>query len=286
MMPLLFVIAGISSSHALQNRTPAQFIKERVSKLLVPLIFGLLIVIPVQSYLAELFHFGEGSYFNFFTKFGDLTGYTGGFTPGQLWFIAYLFVISLIALPFMLLYKKRGNGTFGAKFPFAVVVLIGILLPYAHMILNISGKSLGEYLALFLFGFFILSRDAVVSKLTKYRWILLGLFAVSWIIRIILWTHEFWETHEWLAVLCVLGFGQKHLNFSGKFSSYMSKAAFGVYIFHQSLIVIAGYFIFTLTDKILIQVPVIMAFSIVFSFALYELCKRVKPLRRMFGLKK
>jgi hypothetical protein len=264
MMPLLFVIAGISSSFALEKRTSWQYVKERVSKLLIPLLFGVLFVIPIQPYLAELFHFGQGNFFDFFTKLGDLTGYTGGFTPGQLWFIAYLFVISLVALPFMCLYKKRGNGTFAAKIPIVAIVLIGVMLPFAHMVLDIGGKSVGEYLALFLLGFFVLSNESVIAKLAKYRWILTGLFVVTFAVRIILWSYAFWEAHSWLAILCIFGFGSKHLNFRNSLSSYMSKATFGIYIFHQSLIVIAGYFIFRFTDNILIQIAVILPFSVVF----------------------
>ena len=62
-MPLLFVLAGISSYLALQKRTPLAYTKERVLKLLIPLIAGVLLVVPAQTYIAERFHNGfTGSY--------------------------------------------------------------------------------------------------------------------------------------------------------------------------------------------------------------------------------
>jgi len=110
-MPILFVIAGISTAYAMRRRSVGEYVKERVLKLLVPLAAGILLLIPAQTYFAERFHNGyTGGYFAqyvlFFTKPTDLTGYAGGFTPGHLWFILYLFVISLAAVPVILLNKK------------------------------------------------------------------------------------------------------------------------------------------------------------------------------------
>ena len=111
-MPLLFLISGIGAYHALEKRSTVQFIKERFLRLFIPLVSGILILIPVQTFFAEKFHNGyEGSYIDqyslFFTKVSDLTGYTGGFTPGHLWFILYLFVISLLTLPLINILKKK-----------------------------------------------------------------------------------------------------------------------------------------------------------------------------------
>ncbi len=102
-MTLLFTIAGISCRYALQKRSNRQFIVERTKKLLIPFFFGVLILVPIMTYIAEVFFYGyTGSYLNqyilFFTKKTDLTGYHGGFTPAHLWFLLYLYIISLMAL--------------------------------------------------------------------------------------------------------------------------------------------------------------------------------------------
>ena len=94
-MTLLFVLAGMSSYYALSKKSSKGYIKERVHKLLIPLIVGLIIIIPVQSYIADIFYNGySGNYLEhykiFFTRFTDMSGIDGGFTPGHLWFIFYL----------------------------------------------------------------------------------------------------------------------------------------------------------------------------------------------------
>lgn len=102
-MPLLFVIAGISSMYALRNRTIKGYLIERLKKLFVPLFFGIIFICPFLTFFAEKYHNGyTGTYLQqyilFFTKETDLTGYNGGFTPAHLWFLLYLLVISIIAI--------------------------------------------------------------------------------------------------------------------------------------------------------------------------------------------
>ena len=46
-MSLLFVLAGVSAHYSLNKRTTAAFLSERVRKLLLPLLLGLLFLVPV-----------------------------------------------------------------------------------------------------------------------------------------------------------------------------------------------------------------------------------------------
>lgn len=51
----MFVIAGMSSYFALSKRSVKEFAKERVNKLLIPLLVGLVTIVPVQTYVADVF---------------------------------------------------------------------------------------------------------------------------------------------------------------------------------------------------------------------------------------
>ena len=100
-MPLLFLLAGISTRYALKKRTGREYLTERVKRLLVPLLFGTIVLMPVMTYIADLFHNSYNGgfiqhYAVFFTKFTDLIGADGGFSFGQFWFILYLFIISVV----------------------------------------------------------------------------------------------------------------------------------------------------------------------------------------------
>ncbi len=161
-MALLFTIAGISCKYSLQKRTNKQFIIERTKKLLIPFFFGVLVLVPIMTYIAEVFFNGyTGSYIQqyilFFTKESDLTGYHGGFSPAHLWFLLYLFVISLTALPIILLTKKYLPRFRVSRVSYLFIIFLFVPEWLCQYVLNIGGKILGQFIIFLLFGYFILS---------------------------------------------------------------------------------------------------------------------------------
>ena len=167
-MPLLFVLAGISTKYALQKRTKKEYLKNRVKRLLVPLLSGTIVFMPVMTYLADKFH---GSYHGgfvehyavFFTKFTDLIGADGGFSFGQFWFILYLFIISVVSLGIIMLFKKLPLKI-EKPIPFLLVILLGLPLPLLNSLLSIGGKSLAEFTYFFLLGYYVFSDDGIIEK--------------------------------------------------------------------------------------------------------------------------
>lgn len=300
LMPIMFTIAGISSFFSLKNRSAKKYTKERVSRLLIPLISGILLIIPVQTFFAEKYHNNyEGSYFEqyilFFTKKTNLTGYAGGFTPGQLWFIAYLFVISMIALPVMLWYNKSAKKLNGANMTMAKIIPMFIIPLAASLILNIAGKSVGEYFALFMLGFIVLSNEEVLERLEKNRRWLAGTSAALLILSLVL-IHAFGINGSpfvgifnrlamWITILAILAVGKRHLNFSNRVTDYLNKAAFPIYVFHQSWLVAVGYYVVKLTDIIAIQIILIMTISFLLTILTYEIFKRIPLTKFLFGIK-
>ena len=290
MMQLLFTVAGISVRYALERRSAGEFAKERVSKLLLPFIFGMLLVVPVQPYIAGIIHNGHAGYFDFFTKLTDFTGYDGAFTPGHLWFLLFLFAFSLIYLPFLILYKKKGKGTLADKVPLILIILMGLIPCIVQMDvfepLEPDGKSPLEFSAYFLLGYFFLSNNNLLKKLDKHRFLLLGSFILYTAFMFFILDGEFYEVACWLAILTILGMGRHYLDFRGKITSYLAKSSFGVYIFHQSWIVVAAFFVFKIADNPAVQMPLIFLSAISLTYLTYEICKRVGALRWMFGIKK
>lgn len=299
-MTLLFTIAGISSAYALKKRSGKEYAKERVFKLFIPLLFGMVLIIPVQSYIADVFHNGyTGNYFEhyriFFTKFTDLTGYDGGFTPAHTWFMLFLFVISLIALPIMLWFNKQKRKIDGSKVTMPKLIPLFLLILIMTPIIEIGGRSIGEFLTCFLIGFFLLSLDEVQDRLMKYRFPL----AVSWITFLILRCFLFsinessglvWDIEQrmltWFGILAILGLGKKYLNFNNKFTKYLSLAAFPLYYFHQSVLVIIAFLILKITGNILLQYTLILVLSFAVTLLCYELFRRFTVTCFIFGIKK
>ncbi|NLK96338.1 MAG: acyltransferase family protein [Clostridiales bacterium] len=297
-MNLLFVLAGISSYYALTKKSSKEYLSERIHKLLIPLLVGLVVIIPAQTYIADVFYNGySGNYFEhykiFFTKFTDLVGVDGGFTPGHLWFILYLFIISLITIPFMTKYIKSKRKLPYEKINIVILMLLFIIVLVCTPILQI-GKSVGEALACFALGFFILSNEKIQDRLEKNKWVLGGLFLFFMVILVILWNLGLdkgllfdieYRAYLWSGILFFLGFGQAYLNRKNKVLTYLSKASFSLYYFHQTILIIIGYYVLKLTNVTLIQFVLIMVGSFIFSLGCYELFRRNKVTAYLFGIK-
>jgi len=302
-MPLLFALAGVSTFYALKKRTPSSYVKERVLKLIIPLFAGVLFVIPAQTYIAERFHNGfTGSYFYqyvlFFTAETDLSGTRGGFTPAHLWFLLYLFVISIIALPLLVAYN---NAKWKLSIQKMIVIMPLFVIPFAMApILNIGGHSVGRYFAYFILGYFVLSSDNLLEKLDRFRIpLLLTTVACSIgnVVLVYFFIHDrlqapmfYFEIlqafYGWIAILTILGLGRHYLNFRNRITDYLSASSFAVYIFHQSWIIVVAYYVFMFTENILAQILLIIFTSFVFTYATYEICRRIPGLRFLFGIKR
>jgi surface polysaccharide O-acyltransferase-like enzyme len=121
-MPLLFVISGMGIWYSLRSRNAATFARERLRRLGVPLLVGVLTLVPLQVYLG-LRHAGDpSSYASFSARFLDVrlsfdfpfvvtaAPGTGVFETGHLWFLVCLLAFSLVLLPGFA-FLRRPPGT-------------------------------------------------------------------------------------------------------------------------------------------------------------------------------
>ena len=298
-MPLLFVLAGVSTRFALQKRSPGSYAFERVKKLLIPFTFGTLIFMPIMTYIADKFNYGYNEnlfkhYGIFFTRFTDLTGADGGFSLGQFWFLIYLFFISVTALGIIVLQKKFFSVKKSA--PLWLMCILGLPLPFLSELLSIGGKSLAEYLYLFLIGYYVFSDESAINKAEKYKWffLLIGLAAAILSVYLFIWSdiqYPIFNTaakflSEWFMIIALLGAGKGRMNFSGKVSGYMSQRSFAFYILHFIWVVLFQYLLsgVCVGNTILMYIlPVILAYSA--TFLCCEICAEIPVIGFLMGIK-
>ena len=299
-MTFLFTIAGMSCKYALLKRTNKQFVIERTKKLLIPFFFGMLVLVPVMTYTAEVFFNGyTGTYLQqynlFFTKETDLTGYHGGFTPAHLWFLLYLFVISLATLLIILLQKKCLPKFKVGSISYFFIILLFVPEWLCQHVLNIGGKSLGQFMILFLFGYYILSEESILQKLKQYQYVSLAICILSGSLYTYLYCFEnlrnIWMTglyilFGWMGIITLLCIGQTRLNFHNPISIYFTQASFPVYILHMPILVVTGFFVLKLPVGVARQFLLIVLISLIATFLIYEIIKRVPVLRFFLGMTK
>jgi glucans biosynthesis protein C len=309
-MPLLFFLAGASAHFSLAKRSNGKFMKERVKRLLIPLLFGVLVIIPPQGYFAKLWRgIPTGGYLHhwgaFLTTFTDLSGNDGNFTPAHLWFILFLFVISALLLPLFRHFDHEKGQRFLAKIkPVMItpwgIVIAAVTLFIMRVIPDIGGKNIFYFGLIFVFGAVVYSDNDYIEKICAAKWrALIGLLIFC---PLFLWSeYMMYEKYTmlWLkateamvsnimmifAIIVLIGFGTKYLSRGGKALSYLNEACFPVYIIHQTVLIAVAYYTLRLSLPIAVQAAIIIASTIVITFVLYEISKRIPPLRFLLGIK-
>jgi peptidoglycan/LPS O-acetylase OafA/YrhL len=302
MMPFVFVISGASLFYATGKGGVGQFIRDKVLRLLVPLVVGVFTHAALQVYLERITH-GQfkGSFFNFLPHyFEGIYGMGGNFAIHgmHLWYLLVLFVFSIVLLPLFLLLKTKIGSRVLARLmdlvslPGLVYVLaLAILLSWKsidrHSLLGFDNFdwNLGVYLSFFLFGFAIMASEKVQQSIQRLRWIsLLGAIALT--VNLISGNPD---THRdlipWTFILTFLGFGTKHLNFNTPFLKYANEAVLPFYILHQTVLLSVGYFVVQWAVPDLVKWLSIASISFVIIMGLYELVRRNNILRFLFGMK-
>lgn len=309
-MPLFFIISGMSSFYSLRKRSGGQFILARFKRLAIPFIFGVFVLIPPQVYLERLSHGQfEGSFFQFFPHYFDgFYAFGGNFAwmGLHLWFLEVLFIYSLLLLPLFLWIKKEkvlqhisklaGLSTKpGAIFLFAVPLSILELSldPEGLGMRDFGGWNVFQYMMVFFYGYLIASNDRFRENIKNQRMIALILGIVSHIGLILLQERIGYNASMilrafdmWFWLLAIIGFGSKHLNFNNKLLKRANEAVLPFYILHQTVILILGYFVIQLNISIFFKYIVIGTLSFLTIISLYVfLVRRYIPLRFLFGMR-
>lgn len=301
-MPLLFLLAGMSTRYALKKRTYGQYIIERVKRLIVPFVFGTLVFCPILAYIGDVTNYAyKGSFFEhykvFFTKWTDLSGFDGGFHVGQFWFLYFLFIISLVSVGIIALTNKNIKKQLKAdNLPFITVCLMVIPLPFLYNLLSVGGKSFAEYLYVFLIGYYVMSYDKMIEKSEKYRYVSLtiGLAANIANVYMFIWSGNDYGTinviakafAEWFLLLALIGIGKNRLDLKNKATEYMSQRSFPYFSLHFVWIVLFQYWFADILNSntvMLYIVPIICAYGA--TWICSEICLKVPILCFLMGTK-
>jgi surface polysaccharide O-acyltransferase-like enzyme len=321
-MPFFFLLAGAGSWFALRRRTARQFAGERFRRLLVPFLVGSTLLTPVQAYFEWKFAVQTEGFVGSCLQF-QMSNRWGGWNPTltdflgyHLWFLAYLFTFSLIALP-LLLWLKGASGR-GAVSRLAALCEHrgGILVFMAPLLLAQLGlrpifpdehswADFCYYLVFFLSGYLFCMDERFVQAVRRDRWLalalgmaaLLGMAAVSAFGDAETW---FWDPSEpglyliwalapldaWCWSLFMLFVGMRFLDVSNKWLQYGQEAIVPFYVLHQPAIVIIAFYVVQWQAGVTVKMLAVVVGSFVATLALYELViRRVAPLRVLFGMK-
>jgi glucans biosynthesis protein C len=243
-------------------------------------------------------------------------------TYNHLWFVAYLWVFTaLLALilsvaPSVLTRLQRwleqmlsGWGLF--LWPACCLALAWLFLEHRFPL----SYACAIYIPAFLFGYLTPKSDVIWMRMDKVRRRALAGALVSYCSMIglaflVLGAHGGWGAqmaashtglrtlelrtmgaavyglNQWLWILVVFGFARHYFaNCDGPMRRYLTEAIFPFYIIHQTTIEVVGHYLAKERLPLGIEATLLIGTTIASCFATYEVARRIRPMRRLFGLK-
>jgi glucans biosynthesis protein C len=288
-IPLLFFVSGMGVYFAIQNRSRTQLIMERGSRILLPFVFGVFMIVPLHLYIWQ-------HYYDFQYAYNP--------NPGHLWFLGNIFIYVVILSPLFFYLKKNETGILATSIKKILGSLPGMLLVMALFILEViiidpkpyelyamtwHGFFLG-FIAFFVGFCFVFSGNTFWQMIVKWRWLFLMSAITLFVIRLI-YFQQFApgyilsiESNCW--IISIFAFGYKYLNRPGKALDYLSQAAYPIYIIHMIVLYASSLVIFSLEIAVQLQFVLVLLSTISGCFILYEfVIRRVNFIRPLFGLK-
>jgi len=311
-MPLLFFVSGAGTHFALGNKSLSKYASERNKRLMIPFLFGIFTLVPIQVYLEKFDQYA--SLLDFYSHMFEGAYPEGNMSWHHLWFILYLFIVSMLAIPVIKWFRSSKSTSFfklidklaskkGGLLWLAIPILISqmILRPYfpesTHALVD-DWAYMAMYFIFFIYGY-VFAQSKVFSKnIVSQRYI--HLFA-SVLVTILLFNsrnlieNTYWSGYlygvlsilvAWFVGLTAMGFCFKYLTFNSKFRKYANEAIYPFYLLHQPIILLIGFYMKDLEMNVALKAVYLTLTSFTASIGIYFLLIRPFNFMRMvFGLK-
>ena len=310
-LSLLFMVSGAATSQMLRVGVDVALIRRRSRMLLLPLLCGVVLVVPPQSYFQVVQQYGYGGNFLDFLAlyFSHFRGFCQGEkclvlpTWNHLWFLPYLWSYTMVLCGLVAFWPQVLVATAAivhkALGGLALLVLpVGVLFslrlalltryPSTHALWN-DWFNHAVYFGMFLAGALFATPKPMWERLAAVRWPALVAAIGSWYVLAFAALGGLTEQaavaiNQWAALVAAFGFACVHLNFDNAWRARLTEAVFPVYILHQTIIIVGSQVLLPLRLRPLAEGPVLVVATFALSYAGYEVLRRISVLRPWFGM--
>ncbi|WP_257168441.1 acyltransferase family protein [Bradyrhizobium sp. SRS-191] len=322
-LSLLFLVSGVATRFMLRKYDRLSLFGARSARLLIPLVFGMLVIVPPQSYIQAVESVGyAGGFVDFYLR--HYLSFSVQFCPGpcivmptwnHLWFVLYLWVYTAATIGVLALWPSVAEWL-GARLgavltgPWLLIlpcalfavwrVVLFPLFPSTHALAG-DWYNHADYATAFLIGFLLAREEAVWSALERGRWAALGCAAAVFTVFIsiragfgatlvdlpVLKTSASiaYGCYQWLAMAAVLGMARRLVSADGPVRRYLTDAMFPYYIVHQTAIIMIAHALQGSGLSAGLEAGIIIAGTVAVCGVTYEIVRRIGWLRPLFGLR-
>lgn len=314
---LLFFISGVATAY-LKAKSNAGFIGKRSKQLFIPLLFGMLVIVPPQTYFEVVEQLPGGYHDGYLAFWWQYLSGSRAFcdaedcldvpTWNHLWFVAYLLVYTLF-LPLARWIPARIKaihiGGIGVLiWPVIYLIIARLLLlerfESTHGLVD-DWYNHAQFLAIFIFGFSIASQRTFWDSLQRLRWLSAGIALLSATFLFVyfsIYTEShpapdalrifqrcIWAMQQWMVPATLMGFAYTHWRAESPLLKKLTPAIFPLYILHQTVIVVLAHNLQPLALPAFIEGPLLIILTFAICWLAYLIIRRLRWVAPLFGLK-
>lgn len=319
-LPLLFLVSGYASAAlAAKLGGAGAFARSRSARLLIPLAFGVVVVIPPQPWIELVTQHGYGRGFvdfwlHDYFRFGTLDGIVLP-TWQHLWFVVYLWVYTMLAALLLAIVPgaaraRIADGAARLLSGWAVLAVptlwwLALFAAFpghdeTHALFD-DGPSHLHYLMPFAAGWLLRARPALFDAVARC-WKPAAVLAIAAFVPVA-WVEWSWPgdtrapawavllfqlarpVQGWAAIVALVGIADAWWDRDHRWRATLAEAVFPFYIIHQTIIVVAGWYLLRSRVAALPSFLILFAATVLGCWLFYAIGRRIDWLRPLIGIK-
>jgi len=334
-MPVFFIISGYGIFYSLKFLTGKQYVKARFIRLMIPYFFAIFLQVPFQLYLLRIKpHRNPLPFISFFDWiFGYFTNGIVGIHEGasfsiwgaHLWFLLFLFLMSVVALPLFLFLSKENNKVYltritqflnrpGGLYLLLLPIILEEFIHYEfftdimafldsiHPLLaslvflflpRISGWSMISYFLFLFYGFlFAAVNDVEIFQKnvlpSLFLGVFLGLIAIPMYLglRLEFLVLSLLMVYGWSMMIVILATAMKFLHsYNPKILRFLNEIGMPFYVLHQTVMIAVAWVVIQLDLMFPIKFLIITFVSLGIILGLIAIIRQANVLRFVFGMR-
>ena len=320
-MDLVFLISGVAFGLVRRGQSVPGLIRRRSLRLLLPLAFGMAVVVPYQPYAQGVANglvapgFGE-----FLRRYytggpwpaGAFDGWHAGVTWNHLWYLAYLWLYTVVLALLLPLAESPPGQRVRAAFtglrggalvavPVLPLALYSLLLwphyPPTHDLIH-DGWLHAVYFTVFMYGYWMGLDAGLWAELLRLRWrtlaLALVLLAAYLALRGLAQRHGVRsarlplrlvaDAYLWAALLAVLGWAHRHLNRPWRWLRWANDSVYPWYLLHQTAIIVLAVWLAPARLGPVVEPMALVVGTVALCWALAAVVQQGGWLRPLLGL--
>lgn len=320
-MDLVFLISGLALSLLWRGGSRLRLLGQRSVRLLLPLAFGMAVVVPYQPYVEGvakgLIEPGFGSFLLRYLSGGPwpeaaFRGADVGVTWNHLWYLPYLWLYTTVFVLAVPLLQSAAGRRLHAAFQqlrgwrllalpvLPLMLYSAVLWPHFPPSQDLVGDGWlhAVYFTLFLYGWWIGLDEGLWGELKRLRHAALGValvlialyFLARWLVPLLtpsrLAIRLLADAYLWTAIVAILGWAHHALNRPWPWLAWANESVYPWYVLHQTVIIVWVSWLAPLSLGPAVEAPLLVTGTIASCWSLTAVIRRSRWLRPLFGLKR